>query len=121
MLELTIALLIVIAMLSFLVIVFYRRLISLEQKIAELASEKQSQSVKYGMLVEQLAPLSDSFPFNPENFRFIGSPIDGIAFEQDRIIFCEFKLANSKLSEKEKRIKELVERKKVEWLELRIR
>ena len=50
---------------------------------------------------------------------FIGTPIDGIAFNEEKIIFCEFKANTSALSEKQKSIKKLVQEKKVEWLELR--
>jgi len=113
-----IVLLIIISLLSALSLVLYRRISILEQRLSHLSSEKQSQSTRYGLLVEQWLPLSEQFPFSPENFRFLGSPVDGIAFENDRIIFCEFKLNNSKLTEREKRIKELVENGKVEWFEL---
>jgi predicted Holliday junction resolvase-like endonuclease len=116
-----VVLLIVIFLLSVLSLVLYRRISILEQRLSHLGSEKQSQSTRYGLLVEQWLPLSEQFPFSPENFRFLGSPIDGIAFEDNRIIFCEFKLNNSKLTEKEKRIKELVEKGKVEWFELSVK
>ncbi|MEM4662768.1 MAG: Holliday junction resolvase-like protein [Candidatus Diapherotrites archaeon] len=96
----------------------YKRASYLEGRLAELYSEKQSQSTRYGHIVEQWLPLSKDFPFNPENFRFIGSPIDGIAFEDDNVFFCEFKFAGSKLTEKEKKIKKLIQEKKVEWCEL---
>lgn len=119
MLEVVLALLLIIALLAALVILLYRRLSLLETKLTELASEKQSQSTRYGLLAEQWLPLSSEFPFDARNFRFIGSPIDGIVFEDDRIIFCEFKFANSKLTEKERRIKELVEKGKVEWFEFK--
>jgi len=115
-----VVLIVIIALLSILCIVLYKRMAFLEQRIMRLGSEKQSQSTRYGLLAEQWLPLSDQFPFRPENFRFLGSPIDGIAFEDDSIVFCEFKFSNSKLTEKEKRIKELVENKRVKWFELHV-
>jgi len=121
MLEVIFALLLIIALLVALVILLYKRLFLLETKLAELASEKQSQSTRYGLLAEQWLPLSTEFPFDAKNFRFIGSPIDGIVFEDDRIIFCEFKFANSRLTEKERRVKELVQKGKVEWFEFTAR
>jgi len=114
-------LLVLLILVSLLAFIFYNRLLALESKMSQLASEKQSQSTRYGLLAEQWLPLSKDFPFDPANFRFIGSPIDGIAFEDDCIYFCEFKFANSKLSEKERKIKQLVEEKKVEWKELNAR
>jgi len=99
---------------------FYKRSLSLERQLNETLFSKSSLSTKYGRLTEQLMPLSEKFPFDSKNFRFIGSPIDGIAFESDKIYFCEFKgTSAAQLSEKQKNIKELVKEKKIEWLELK--
>lgn len=114
-------LLVLLVLVSLLAFIFYRRIVSLENRLSSIVSEKQSQSTRYGLLAEQWLPLSKDFPFNPENFRFIGSPIDGIAFEDDRIVFCEFKFADSKLTERERKIKQLVEEKRVEWKELKVK
>jgi len=72
-------------------------------------------------LTEQWIPFSKDFPYNSKNFKFLGQPIDGIAFEEDKIVLCEFKTNTSTLSEKQKQIKQLVESKKVEWLEFKIK
>ncbi|HZX33968.1 MAG TPA: Holliday junction resolvase-like protein [archaeon] len=108
-------------LLLLLVLFLLSRLASLESRLQELAFSKQSQSVKYGKLTEQFIPFTKEFPFNAENFRFLGNPIDGIVFEEDKIVFAEFKAASSQLSEKQKRIKELVEKKRVEWFEQKIK
>ncbi len=92
---------------------------SLQKDFEELRFAKQSQSVKYGQLSEQWIPFSEKFPFNPQNFRFIGKPIDGLCFEDDKIVFVEIKTNTSSLSEIQKRIKRLVEEKKIEWLEFK--
>ena len=105
-------------LLSILVYYFYRRSRDFEESLLQLRFEKNSQSVRYGKTVEQWIPFSNNFPFSSQDFRFIGSPIDGIAFEKDKIIFVEFKAADSKLSEKQKHIRELVQNKKIEWFEL---
>src|SRR3989344_118580 len=91
------------------------RVSSLERALADLRFSKSSQSVKYGKLTEQFIPFTKEFPFDSENFRFLGNPIDGIVFEDDKIIFAEFKAAGAQLSPKQRRIKDLVERKEVEW------
>jgi predicted Holliday junction resolvase-like endonuclease len=94
--------------------------ISLLQKLSSLQSSKKSLSTKYGQLTEQFIPFVKNLPFNPKNFRFLGEPIDGIAFEDSKIIFAEFKVGSSKLSEKQNNIKNLVLNKKVEWFEHRM-
>lgn len=90
------------------------------ERIKTLTQEKQSAAVKHGKAFEQFIPFIQSYPYNKERFRFIGSPIDGIQFEDDKIIFVEFKTGEAKLTEEQKKIKELVEKKKVEFLEFRI-
>lgn len=100
---------------------FWKEGAELKQELESLQFAKSSQSVKYGKLSEQWIPLSEQFPYNPESFRFLGNPIDGVAFEEDKIVFCEFKANKSQLSEKQKRIKELVEDRKVEWFELKMK
>lgn len=92
----------------------------MNEEIASLQYLKRSQSVKYGQLTEQWIPFSSKFPFNSQNFRFIGKPIDGLAFEDDKIVFVEFKTNTSSLSQVQKNVKELIKEKKVEWFELKI-
>jgi predicted Holliday junction resolvase-like endonuclease len=90
-------------------------------RLKKILSEKQSLSVKYGKMTEQFFPFMKDYRYNPGNFRFLGTPVDGIQFEDDKIIFIEFKSGNSTLSERQKRIRELVEKKKVEFEEMNIR
>lgn len=71
-------------------------------------------------MTEQFMPLLRDYPYDPTNFRFLGSPIDGIQFEDDKIIFVEFKSANSQMSEKQRKIADLIYQKKVEFEEHRI-
>ncbi|UCD07642.1 MAG: endonuclease [Candidatus Aenigmatarchaeota archaeon] len=86
----------------------------------KLRFEKKSLSSKYGKMTEQFLPFLKGYPYNEQNFRFIGSPIDGIQFEDDKIIIVEFKVGDSKLTEKQKRVKDLVEKKKVRFEEIRM-
>ena len=79
---------------------------SLKNEIDDLRFSKKSQSVKYGQLTEQWIPFSDKYPYNPQNFRFIGKPIDGVSFEDDKIVFVEFKTNKSQLNENQKKVKE---------------
>ena len=84
-----------------------------------LKYDYKSMNVKHGKSFEQLFPFMENYPYDYENFRFIGTPIDGLSFENGKIVFMEFKTGTSKLSEKQKKIKSLVEDKKVEWKEIK--
>lgn len=117
---LEIILVILIAILAFAAVFLYRRTQELSAHINDLSFSKQSQSVKYGKMSENWIPLSEKFPYPKEKFRFLGNPIDGIAFLDDKIIFCEFKTNTSKLSHAQENIRELVKNKKVEWMEMRV-
>jgi predicted Holliday junction resolvase-like endonuclease len=98
----------------------YQRIRELSEYTNSLQFSKQSQSVKYGKMSEHWIPLSEKFPYDKTRFRFLGNPIDGIAFLDDKIVFCEFKANTSKLSTSQENIRELVKNKKVEWHELRM-
>ncbi|HDN96012.1 MAG TPA: endonuclease [Thermoplasmatales archaeon] len=86
-----------------------------------LKKQKKSMASLYGKITEQFAPFMKDYPYDTKKFRFIGSPIDGIQFEDDKIIFVEFKSAGGKLSQEQKKIKKLVEDKKVEWFSFEIK
>lgn len=89
-------------------------------RLQEISFRKQSLSSRYGKMTEQFMPFLKNYPYLPENFRFLGSPIDGVQFEDDKVIFIEFKTANANLSEKQKQVAELVWQKRVEFKEIRI-
>jgi predicted Holliday junction resolvase-like endonuclease len=93
---------------------------NLKSKIRDLLSSKQSLSTKYGKMTEQFMPFLNIYPYDEQNFRFIGSPIDGIQFENDKVIFIEFKTSNSALTAKQRNIKDLIKNKKVEFEEIRM-
>jgi len=105
-------------------ILFYRRLWKENEKlrteIENIRSAKQSLSVRYGKMTEQFMPFLNEYPYDSQNFRFIGTPIDGIQFENDEVVFVEFKVSDSKLSENQKKIKSLIEKKKVRFEEIRM-
>ncbi|MBI4896668.1 MAG: endonuclease [Candidatus Aenigmarchaeota archaeon] len=92
-----------------------------EQSLRDTTSQKQSLSTKYGKMSEQFMPFLKEYPYDPNQFRFIGSPIDGIQFEQDKIIFVEFKTNTSALTQRQKEIQSAVKKGHIEFLEFRIR
>ena len=96
------------------------RLGALRRQLVELAFAKQSQSVKYGKLTEQFMPFLKEYPYDPQRFRFLGTPIDGVQFNEDSIVFVEFKAGKHALSEPQREVKELVERKRVRFEEFRV-
>ena len=49
--------------------------------IGTYKSQLRSQSVKFGQISEQFIPLHNLFPWDSKQFRFLGSPIDGIQFD----------------------------------------
>ncbi len=102
--------------------VFFLTMLAVEQRkrIKKIESELLSRSVVSGKVAEQLAPFLQEFRDNLRNFRFIGSPIDGIIFGDDEITFVEVKTGNSNLTERQKRIKKLIQEKKVSWKEVRL-
>jgi len=100
-----------------LMIILYRHAL---QELRALKFSKQSLSTKYGKMTEQFMPFMKDYPYDSQKFRFIGTPIDGIQFEPDKVVFVEFKTGSSNLSAKQKAIKDLVLDKKVEFREVRI-
>lgn len=86
---------------------------------------RQSRAVTTGKVAEQLVPHFPTFPLNPREARFLGSPVDYVVFdglESDdvrRIVFVEVKTGAAGLSGRERLVRDAVHAKRVEWLELR--
>ena len=112
-------LIILLFIISILYIVAKKELKVLQNLHEELIHDHRSIKVKHGMSFEQLFPFMKTYPYNLRNFRFIGTPIDGISFEEDKIVFIEFKTGKSTLSSLQKKIKDLILKKKIEWKEIR--
>jgi len=85
--------------------------------LEEQRTKQRSLSASYGRITEQWFPLMDRYPYDSANFRFLGTPVDGVQFEEDRIVFVEFKSNRSELSTAQKKMKRLVETGKVTWEE----
>ena len=86
----------------------------------------QSRAVTRGQVFEQFAAYFPSFEFSPKDAQFIGKPVDFIVFdglddgELRRIVFVEIKTGDAALSTRERRIREAIQRGRVEWRELRL-
>ena len=95
---------------------YYKNKISkLQANLKKTTSDKMSLSTKYGQISEEFFPLEQSYPYNSKNFKFLGNPIDGIQFNEDKIILIEFKTNSSKLSTKQRHIRNLINDKQVEF------
>ena len=119
MLDLNIILSIIILLILFILFLsqsYYKNKISkLQANLKKTTSDKMSLSTKYGQISEEFFPLEQSYPYNSKNFKFLGNPIDGIQFNEDKIILVEFKTNKSKLSTKQRHIRNLINDKQVEF------
>ena len=89
-------------------------------KYRELKHKYKSASVIHGKSVEEFIPFMKDYPYNTQNAKFIGMPIDLIQFESEKIVFIEVKTGKSVLSEKQENIKRLVENNQVYWETIRL-
>ncbi len=84
-------------------------------------SLQRSFAVKRGKIVEQLAPYLQNFPYDPQDARFIGNPVDFIVFDglsegkDVNIVFVEVKSGKAGLNENERKIREAVEKKRIRY------
>jgi predicted Holliday junction resolvase-like endonuclease len=91
-----------------------------QNKHDTVLSQKKSSEVRLGMIGENLAPFTDSWPYEPGNFIFIGREIDGLQINDDSIVFIEIKTGKSRLSKSQKNIKSLIKEGKVYFETFRI-
>lgn len=99
-----------------------------EEKIPEIREDaiKRSRSVLGGQFSEQLAPYLPDFPYSPTECRFIGKPIDFIVFkgmdekEITEVKFVEVKSGKASLSTHERKLRDVIQEKKVTWEEYKI-
>ena len=97
-------------------------------KIRKLRKDavNRSRAVLTGQISEQIAPYLPNFPCNPADVRFVGKPIDFVAFpgasennEIKEVVFIEVKTGNSVLSPREKEIKDAILQGRVRYVEYR--
>lgn len=92
----------------------------LESQLKKTTFALRSAYVKFGKTFEQFVPFTKDFTQEEKNgFVFLGMPIDGVIFGEDKIKFIEIKTGESQLSGKQKRIKKMINEGKVEFMEVR--
>src|SRR3712207_1237368 len=74
----------------------------------------RSRAVTAGKVIEQLTPCLPGFPYNPQDVRFIGGPVDLVIFDGlteghvRRIVFAEVKTGGAALSRRERGVRDAV-------------
>lgn len=101
---------------------------SQEKMIRQDAAMRGSRTLS-GKTLEKLIPFLRNFKHDPHDVRWIGDPVDLVIFDGysannrkniDKITFVEVKSGNSELSSSQKKIRDVVEKKKIKWEEFRI-
>lgn len=111
----------IVAGLSAVLLLSLLMLYKVTKAFGRLRSQKRGGEVRRGFMAEQWLPLTQPYPWSPQNFRFLGNPIDGVQFEEDEVILVEFKSGDSRLSKKQVQIRDLVNEGKVSFREVRLR
>ena len=99
-----------------------------EKRLPDIRKDavSKSRSVIGGQFSEQLAPYLPDFPYNPTEVRFLGKPVDFIAFRGmdattiDHVAFIEVKSGDARLNGQQRRLREAIENGRVSFEEYRI-
>ena len=97
------------------------RIQQLTEKLTTVTSDFASMRVKHGQAWEAFVPLMETFEnkLGPKcNAVFLGQPIDLIYFNDDEIVFVEVKTGNSRLSNRQRNVRNLVKDRKIRWEEV---
>lgn len=84
----------------------------------------KSQAVTMGKVAEQLTPYLPGFHYNPQDARFIGSPVDFVVFDGlsegdlKQVVFVEVKTGKSALTQRERWVRDAIRLGKVAWEQL---
>jgi len=83
----------------------------LKNSFDRLLSQKKSSEIRVGKIGENMAPFMADWPYDPNKFRFLGNPVDGIQFTDDEIIFVEIKTGKSRLTKTQRKIRDILRKK----------
>jgi hypothetical protein len=97
-----------------------RENIQLQDDCSKVLSQKKSSEVRLGKIGENMAPFFKDWPFDPNDFRFLGNPVDGIQFNEDEVVFIEIKTGKARLTSSQKSVKQLVKEGKVKFVTFRV-
>jgi len=95
-------------------------------KAARKDSNDRQRSTIKGQISETLAPWSMDAVNSVKELNFLGNPIDFLGFKgldgegEVEIKFIEVKSGKSKLNKNQRRVRDAVKAKRIEWVEVRI-
>lgn len=95
-------------------------------EMARKDAVERSRAALSGQVSEQIAPWLPDFPVNPADARFVGKPVDFVAFSGAdqgavrEIVFIEVKSGRSTLSQVERSVRDAILQGRVRWVEYRI-
>jgi len=104
----------------------HKEIKELELKIRK-DSTKRQRSVLKGQISETIAPWSIKAVNSVKELNFLGNPIDFLGFKgldgdgEIDIKFIEVKSGKSQLNKNQRRVRDAVKEKRVEWVEVRIK
>lgn len=87
----------------------------IKEAYSKLQFQAKSSQVKTGQIVEQLVGFLDDFPYPDDEIKALYQPLDLIVFREDEIVFVEIKSGEAQLSEKQRKLRDLIEAKKVRF------
>jgi predicted Holliday junction resolvase-like endonuclease len=101
----------------------------LQEKEKEIRQDAiaKSQAVTMGKVTEHFIPFLPEFNYNPQDARFIGSPVDFVVFdglcEGDlrQVVFIEIKTGGAALSKRERWVMAAIQAGRVTWEQVKIR
>lgn len=113
--------------------VLYRQIIDKEYEMenevkkARKDSVKRQRSIIKGDISEIIAPWSMTIVNSVKELNFLGNPVDFVGFkgldndDEIEIKFIEVKSGNSKLNSNQRRIRDAIKEKRIEWVEVRVK
>lgn len=91
----------------------------------KILQQKKSAEVRMGKIAETLSPVLDNFPIDIRKAGtstvFLGQPVDYMHFDpEEGITFIEIKSGEAKLSASQRKLKSLVQKGKVRWIDFQV-
>jgi len=103
-----------------------KRLFKESEKNIRKKSVSSSRRSLVGRFIEKFVPFLSEIKYAPADLHFLGQPVDYIVFEGlesdkiKRVTFLEVKTGESKLTPREKSLKETIQKRRVTWKEIRV-
>jgi len=103
-----------------------KRLFKESEKIIRAKSVSSSRRSLVGKFIERFIPFLRNTPYQPSDMHFLGQPVDYIVFQGlhedkiERVIFVEVKTGDSKLTKREKSLKEAIDKRRVSWKQINV-